>query len=66
MITATETARPLTQSAEYRKYEVDSRRFNFEIGDLVTPETIIGWHHESGQLVRADLHGHVATGVGCQ
>jgi hypothetical protein len=50
-----------TQSIEHRKYEVDSKRCNLEIGDLVTPETIIGLHHGTGQPVRADLNGQVAT-----
>jgi hypothetical protein len=49
------------QSAEYRKYEVDSSRCALEICDLVTPETTIGWHYSSDQLIRAGLHGHVAT-----
>ena len=60
MVTA-ETERLPVQSTGYRKYEVDSRWFNLEMFDTVTPETIIGWHYASGQLVRAELHGHIGS-----
>ena len=45
---------------EYRKYEVDSR-CSLDIGDLVTTDSIIGLHHETGIPVRAGLDGRVAT-----
>ena len=46
---------------QYKKYEVDSRRFWLDIGDMVTPETVIGIHHDTGLPVKAGLHGQVAT-----
>jgi hypothetical protein len=61
MVTETETFGPLAQSVEYRRYEVDSRRFNLEITDPVTPETLIGWHHKTGQPVMAGIYGQIAT-----
>jgi hypothetical protein len=45
----------------YKKYEVDVRRCHLRTGETVTPETIIGWHHETSQPVMADLYGQVAT-----
>jgi len=60
MFTSTDI-RPLTQNTGYRKYEVDSRFSHLEIYDIVTPETIIGWHYKSGQPVRAGIHGHIAS-----
>ena len=45
----------------YRKYEVDIRRCQVDVGSSVTPETTIGWHYDTGQPVRAGLHGQVAT-----
>jgi hypothetical protein len=61
MIAETETLGYLAQSVAYRKYEVDSRRFNLQITDPVTPGTIIGWHHKSGQPVVSDVSGQIAT-----
>lgn len=48
-------------STQYEKYEVDSRRFRLDVGELVAPETVIGVHHETGRPVKAGLHGRVAT-----
>jgi hypothetical protein len=31
------------------------------VGESVTPETIVGAHHASGQILKAGLYGQVAT-----
>jgi hypothetical protein len=31
------------------------------VGEFVAPDTMIGWHHETGQRVTAGLCGEVAT-----
>jgi hypothetical protein len=46
---------------EYRKYEVDATECSIEMGDRVTPETVIGLHHHTRQPVLAVLDGHVAS-----
>jgi hypothetical protein len=53
----------LTQvkNREYKKYEVDSNRCSLYIGDLIDPESIVGLHHETGQPVRSDFNGQIAT-----
>ncbi len=61
MTTETGILRPTIQSVDYRKYEIDCRRFNLQIADLVTPETIVGWHYDSGQPIKANCYGYVAT-----
>jgi hypothetical protein len=61
MTTKTGILRPIVQSVDYRKYEFDRRRFNLQIADLVTPETIIGWHYKSGQPVKVNFYGYIAT-----
>lgn len=61
MTTKTGILRPIIQSVDYRKYEVDCKRFNLLLADLVTPETIVGWHYNSGQLIKANCYGYVAT-----
>jgi len=55
------TKRAAELMTEYKKYEVDMRRCRVDVGDLVTPETIVGWHHETGRPLKADLHGQIAT-----
>ncbi len=52
---------PPEQSINYKKYEVDIRRCQLNVGESLTPETIIGRHHETGQPVAAGLYGRVAT-----
>ena len=61
MKTESETHRTQAQCVEYKKYEVDYKRCNLEIGDMVWPETIVGLHPQTGQPVRAALNGQVAT-----
>jgi hypothetical protein len=53
--------KPTEPGAGYRKYEVEIGRCRLNPGESVTPETIIGWHHETGQPVMAGLYGRVAT-----
>jgi hypothetical protein len=50
-----------TQIIGYRKCEVDIRRCQVDVGSSVTPETIVGWHYETGQPIKAGLRGQVAT-----
>jgi hypothetical protein len=61
MSVETLTRQTSVPTVDYRKYEIDSKRCNLGICDLVNPETIIGWHYASGQPVRAGLFGHIAT-----
>jgi hypothetical protein len=61
MSVETLTRQTLVPTVDYRKYEIDSKRCNLNICDPVTPETIIGWHYDNGQPVRAGLFGHIAT-----
>lgn len=49
----------LMDGIQYRKYRVDPTRRVLEIGDTVRPETVIGFHHETGQPVTAGLAGEV-------
>lgn len=57
--TLTEAYRRLVDSIQYRKYKVDPTRSVLEMGDTVRPETVIGFHHETGQPVLAKLEGCV-------
>jgi hypothetical protein len=50
-----------TLGTGYRKYEVDLRGCNLNIGEPIAPETVIGCHHRTGEPVTAGLHGRVAT-----
>jgi hypothetical protein len=50
-----------THGEGFKKYEVNIRQCYLKLGESVTPETVIGAHHKNGQLVRAGLHGRVAT-----
>jgi hypothetical protein len=61
METMIDCGRIPTRSVGYRKYEIDIIRCPLTVGESVTPETIVGAHHESGHPVRAGLHGRVAT-----
>ncbi len=47
------------QIEEYKKYEVDWRACDLYIGDPVTPETVIGLHHETRRPVTAGLDGRI-------
>jgi hypothetical protein len=48
-------------SIDYIKYEVDAKRCYLRVTDTVSPETVVGWHYQSGETVEAGFHGHVAT-----
>jgi hypothetical protein len=48
-------------NTQYKKYEINSRRCRLEIGDPVTPETVIGLHHATDLPIRAGLNGQVAA-----
>jgi hypothetical protein len=61
METGTRTHLVPTPNTEYIKYEVDARRCHLKVTDAVTPETVVGWHYQSGEPVHAGFHGHVAT-----
>ncbi len=45
----------------HKKYEVNSSACRIELGELVSPDTIIGLDHATGRPVRAGLRGHVAS-----
>jgi hypothetical protein len=49
----------LMDSIQYRKYKVDPARSVLETGDTVRPETVIGFHHETGRPVAAEVEGQV-------
>jgi hypothetical protein len=51
----------LLEGNRYRKYEVDSDTFNLDLYDVVVPDSIIGYHHKNGKLVKAGLQGKIAT-----
>jgi hypothetical protein len=61
MVTGIQITRTALGNFDYRKYEVDCRGCNLEIGDPVGQETIIGWHYRTGLPVEAGLNGQVAT-----
>ncbi|MGQ9556077.1 MAG: YibE/F family protein [Anaerolineae bacterium] len=42
-----------------RSFKVEASRCNLRVDDEVTPETVIGWHPETGEPVRAGIHGRV-------
>jgi hypothetical protein len=50
-----------TQTTSYRKYEVDSKSCKVELGESVSPETVIGRHFASGQPVQAGIFGQIAA-----
>ncbi len=51
----------LVQEKAYRKFEVGCVSCNLEINDAVTPQTIIGRHYQTGQIIAAACYGQVAT-----
>ncbi len=51
----------LVQEKAYRKFEVGCVTCNLEINDQVTPETIVGRHYQTGQIISASCYGQVAT-----
>ena len=61
MNTLVEPTGQAIKDVEYRKYEVGLIGCNLETGALVTPETIVGFHHKTGLPVNAGFQGQVAT-----
>jgi hypothetical protein len=55
----TEAYRRLMDGIRYRKYQVDPARSVLEMGGTVRQDTVIGFHHETGQPVAAELEGRV-------
>lgn len=56
-----ETDKPLINKIQYRKYVVNPKKCTLEIGDFITPETIIGLQYETGQPVTAGINGRAVT-----
>jgi hypothetical protein len=51
----------LYDQLQFRKIVVRPKQIDFEIGDFVKPETIMGLHFETGQPVKAGLNGRIVT-----
>ena len=51
----------LIQEKAYRKFEVGCVSCDLEINDHVTPQTIIGKHYRTGEIMAASCYGQVAT-----
>ncbi len=49
------------ENTEYRKYEVDFETCSIAETDIVTPDTLIGYHHHNGEPVKAGFYGYVAS-----
>ncbi|MFA5309784.1 MAG: hypothetical protein WC370_09930 [Dehalococcoidales bacterium] len=56
-----ETGKSSSENIQYRKYRLNPRKCAVVIGDIVTPETVVGMEHETGQPVRAGIRGQVIT-----
>ena len=61
MNTLVKTRGGRAEGTEYRKFEVGYRRCNVKVNDTVTPDMVIGHHYKSGQPMRSDFNGQVAT-----
>jgi hypothetical protein len=45
----------------FGKFEIDATECHLQIGDLVTPETIVGRNFETGETVMAGCYGRVES-----
>ncbi len=46
---------------QFRKYIVNLEHHDFQIGDFVKPETVVGLHVKTGQPVKAEINGRIVT-----
>jgi hypothetical protein len=59
MKTAINTYENMKPQLFCRKYKVDPRRSVLELGDVIKPETVIGFCRDDGQPIQAGLMGQV-------
>lgn len=59
MTKETEVYRRLMNSIRYKEYKLGPNICFLETGDTVWPETVIGFHHETGLPVSAGIGGQV-------
>lgn len=45
----------------FRKFEINATECHLQIGDRVTPETVIGKDFESKEILTAGCHGRVVA-----
>ncbi|MFA5309783.1 MAG: hypothetical protein WC370_09925 [Dehalococcoidales bacterium] len=59
MNTALATYQSLLNGIRYQRYEVDPAIDVLKTGDMVTPDTIVGFHRHTSRPVTAGLSGRV-------
>ena len=52
---------PSFDHMQFRKFTVKPETQNFEIGDFVKPDTVIGLHVKTGHPVKAEITGRIVT-----
>lgn len=48
---------------QFKKHVVKPGQYNFEVGEFVKSDTILGLHIETGRPVKAEINGRIVTMV---